>query len=504
MSSEKAGIFPKTFFQVKTILSLALCAVFLLHLASLIPTLYNSITDYRRAKRVAFLNGVSDDLYTAVGNYGFERGRVNVVLNDAGLVEKMETNRTFILARRADGDKALANALEKMSDAKQTDIKNAILKIKQLTPEIEFLRKETASDLIIPKGQRKRGLAETWFAAMTAYIDSIESLLVSVSSEISDADGRISRYSSLKFETLALRNTAGPEMSILSATMLSGAPLGSTLAEKIKGLEIRTEEHFRNLNYLSQPLTDPRIPDALKTLKQKYYEDYVPFRDTIFPLALKGGPYPYSQKEFLSHGVAALLQIADFMQVVVATTKDYAENTLTESRRQIIFRIAGSAGSLILIILIFFFLNYRVIQPIAQVTSAILRLAKKDLTVQVPQLDAQNEIGEMAKAVEVFREMAFKLNEYVGILETASKERERLIAELQATIAEIKILRGILPICAYCKNIRNDEGYYEQIESYIHKHSGVDFSHTICPSCMKKHLPEEYELIMKENRKKEG
>ncbi len=72
-------------------------------------------------------------------------------------------------------------------------------------------------------------------------------------------------------------------------------------------------------------------------------------------------------------------------------------------------------------------------------------------------------------------------------LELKVKERTK---ELEKALDEVKTLRGILPICSYCKNIRNDEGYYEQIEGYIHKRSGVDFSHTICPTCFKKHYPE--------------
>ena len=69
-------------------------------------------------------------------------------------------------------------------------------------------------------------------------------------------------------------------------------------------------------------------------------------------------------------------------------------------------------------------------------------------------------------------------------------EQKKLIAELQNALDEIKALRGILPICSFCKNIRNDDGYYEQIEEYIHRHSGVDFSHTVCPTCMEKNYPE--------------
>jgi PAS domain S-box-containing protein len=75
----------------------------------------------------------------------------------------------------------------------------------------------------------------------------------------------------------------------------------------------------------------------------------------------------------------------------------------------------------------------------------------------------------------------------ITIQKFAQQEREELIKKLQSTLKEVKILRGILPICSHCKKIRNDEGYYEQIEKYIHEHSGVDFSHTICPECIIKH-----------------
>lgn len=75
-------------------------------------------------------------------------------------------------------------------------------------------------------------------------------------------------------------------------------------------------------------------------------------------------------------------------------------------------------------------------------------------------------------------------------------EREKLIAELQAALDEITSLREILPICSYCKDIRNDEGYWERVDAYISRHTQVDFSHSICPACMKKHYPEHYETVM--------
>ena len=72
----------------------------------------------------------------------------------------------------------------------------------------------------------------------------------------------------------------------------------------------------------------------------------------------------------------------------------------------------------------------------------------------------------------------------------AEEEREKLVVELQNAMAKVKILSGMLPICAWCKNIRDDEGYWSQIETYIRDHSEADFSHSICPECKKKHYPE--------------
>jgi PAS domain S-box-containing protein len=67
------------------------------------------------------------------------------------------------------------------------------------------------------------------------------------------------------------------------------------------------------------------------------------------------------------------------------------------------------------------------------------------------------------------------------------KEREGLIADLQDALCDVKTLSGLLPICASCKKIRDDKGYWSQMETYIVKHSGAMFSYSICPECEGSH-----------------
>jgi hypothetical protein len=97
--------------------------------------------------------------------------------------------------------------------------------------------------------------------------------------------------------------------------------------------------------------------------------------------------------------------------------------------------------------------------------------------------DLRRELGRQRRAVE-------EANDGLGA-EMAERARvaadnERLIGELQESLAQVKRLSGLLPICSSCKKIRDDEGNWRQIESYVRSHSEADFTHGICPDCSRK------------------
>ena len=77
-------------------------------------------------------------------------------------------------------------------------------------------------------------------------------------------------------------------------------------------------------------------------------------------------------------------------------------------------------------------------------------------------------------------------------LKELEQEREQLILAYEDALANIKTLKGLMPICASCKRIRDDKGYWNQIESYIQQHSDAEFSHGLCPECAKKIYPKYY------------
>lgn len=81
-----------------------------------------------------------------------------------------------------------------------------------------------------------------------------------------------------------------------------------------------------------------------------------------------------------------------------------------------------------------------------------------------------------------------------------SIERQKMLAQLEKNLKEIKTLRGLIPMCAWCRNIRDDKGYWKKVEKYIEEHTDASFTHGICPACMKKVHPDLYEKIVRDQR----
>jgi len=139
-----------------------------------------------------------------------------------------------------------------------------------------------------------------------------------------------------------------------------------------------------------------------------------------------------------------------------------------------------------------FWINRSVLLPIAKLEGGIRIIDSGNYDYRVGT-DSNDEVGQFSrtfdrmtnnlKATTVSRDL---LIEEITERKRVEKEREKLISDLQAAVAEIKTLSGIIPICAWCKKIRDDKGYWEQVEVYIRDHTEAEFSHGLCPECAAK------------------
>jgi PAS domain S-box-containing protein len=113
--------------------------------------------------------------------------------------------------------------------------------------------------------------------------------------------------------------------------------------------------------------------------------------------------------------------------------------------------------------------------------------------------------GQKKTFIVTARPFLNEQKDIIGIVESfqditkrklAEDTKEDLIRSLQIAFEEVNLLSGLLPICASCKKIRDDKGYWNKIESYISRHAKVEFSHSICPDCAQRLYPDLYKEVI--------
>jgi sensor domain CHASE-containing protein len=110
-----------------------------------------------------------------------------------------------------------------------------------------------------------------------------------------------------------------------------------------------------------------------------------------------------------------------------------------------------------------------------------------ETSVLSPLLKIIEKIGAIDGSDHLFRRLPVSGRGELGKLEASIN---RMLDRIQSARNEIRTLEGLIPICSYCKNIRDDEGYWQKVDEFIHHHTQARFSHGICPECAKQHFPE--------------
>jgi PAS domain S-box-containing protein len=116
--------------------------------------------------------------------------------------------------------------------------------------------------------------------------------------------------------------------------------------------------------------------------------------------------------------------------------------------------------------------------PLFQLEKRYVKKTGETLWVNLTVAAIRGQKGDMLYALEMVEDISSR--------KLAEQERERLVSELQLALDKIKTLRGLLPMCAWCKKIRNDKGYWQKVETYVQEHSDAAFTHGICPECLNK------------------
>lgn len=461
-------------------------ALTLLAALFLIPTtiqVYQSYLGLAESRLMAELLKTGIDLFQAVRNLGYERGRTNVVLNHAGPLEQMAANRQFVRDRRREGEAALASATTALAQTRVAGIARPLAALERSREQMRLLRSRADAEMILTKDQRSPELPGVWFAAMNEMILAVRGLLEIACHELAKFGGQTAVVSQFMLTSVGLRDEAAPEMSLLSGVMLSERPMTREMHLRIVEQRGKSQQLLSIMHSCNLAINSPRISELAAKFHGLYCETYLPLGREVLEASLTGGPYRLSQPEFLDIGVKAIEALMELMEAVVEEGGLLAEEARGRALRRFLLSISLFALGDFLIVLAILIVVHRIINPLAALTAATRRVARRELDLAVPYLGRTDEIGAVARAVEVLKDNTERMIADNAALQEAN-------AKLEQALSEVRTLSGLLPICASCKKIRDDQGYWQQLEVYLGRHSDAQFSHGICPECVRKLYPD--------------
>jgi HAMP domain-containing protein len=147
------------------------------------------------------------------------------------------------------------------------------------------------------------------------------------------------------------------------------------------------------------------------------------------------------------------------------------------------FLITTSAFIILLSIFLIWVLTTRITFNLKSLTDQVTLISENTQNSYKITIDSRDEVGLLAST---FNTLLTKLADKEHDLSNQRDILELQTVELKETLEKVKVLSGIIPICAWCKKIRNDSGYWDQLEHYVSEHSDADFSHGVCPECFEK------------------
>lgn len=162
-----------------------------------------------------------------------------------------------------------------------------------------------------------------------------------------------------------------------------------------------------------------------------------------------------------------------------------SETSIRQQTRNIIRSIALLISATMILAGVVFTILARIItRPLLSLTRTAEQASRGNFNLNFDS-SSDDEIGHLAHT----------FNNMLAARMQVEKERENLIEDLQTALKEIKTLSGLLPVCAWCKKIRDDNGYWKMLEVYVTEHSNAEFSHGICPECLKTVSKETYDRL---------
>jgi methyl-accepting chemotaxis protein len=388
---------------------------------------------FNDAKAVAASNKTSDLLLSAAGDWAVERGIANTAL--ANKDSAQTTTKSAIQVRRNRADTALGLALKRIAGGPDFKDKSAIVAdVETAFKQLSDARRQVDTALDNGLVNRDNQLSARWVAASTDLIMKSQQLRMASQYLPITIETKIGQIQDAKNAIWTMSEFAGRERALIGKAISGGRALDSAELQTLATYRGRLEQSWLEVgSFLQQKDVALEISVAADAVNQTFFGSFEKTRQKVYAAGVAGTPYPLEADKWIGDATTAIDSLLTLGHSTVNTADALTSTSASGAQLSMIINGAALAFGLALAVSAFRIVVALVLRPMQHITRSMTALAGGDLGVEVPFTDNNNEIGEMARAVEVFKLNGIKVRE-LNAQEAALQAKS---ADLQSSIGEV-------------------------------------------------------------------
>jgi methyl-accepting chemotaxis protein len=413
---------------------LVILSLFIVGLLSLaIANLFSAWTSMGSAQAMRANNEIGDLFLAGAGSLAAERGVTNAALAGAQPVGAQISDRMARL--REESGSALNSALERVRAGSDFNGKDALLRrVRGDMEALASVRKEVDKLVALPRGNRDAAIIARWVPSVTALIVSSQDLRIAAQIVPSTALARTQILLDLKQATWVMSEYAGRERAALGDIVSRGVSIDATVAAALAEHRGRLEQSWSLMEaYGARDFANPIVLAAMASTRAEFFGTFEGVRQNVYAAGAASKTYPVTGEQWVSAATRGIDSLLALSTAVGQAASQYTQKVEDDGRQGVMVSITVLVLATLLGATAFWIVVYRVTKPIQSLTDTMSRLAGGDLDATIGSADRRDEIGQMARAVEVFRDAGLENRRLEAAAEEsrAVTERERLEREAQ-------------------------------------------------------------------------
>jgi methyl-accepting chemotaxis protein len=415
-------------------LLIALFGLMAIALVAICGILMNSAWQQQvTAQRRMEVGSITRHLFLAMQNLRVERGTVSTALVESEPVDPATWQDIQNL--RARSMPALANALSEMSRLDANDRDNWLAELRTKNAAVETMRAN--ADQILQKRPfaSNAEVNDKWIAAVGALVDRMDALSNRLSAGVRLNDPFFDQMMTVKQLAWSTRSNAGVERLMIGDAIAAGARVSEDSQRKMVELHTRVNAVWAALlDLLDDPQTPHALLDAVAGAKESYFNRYNHDRDEVYRSLVAGDKPRISSRAWIQGSNPALESLNVVANTAVDLAQEGAERMSADAQRHFWYQGLLVLAAVVVGLLGLFKIRRNVIGPIVTLTDAMRELAAGDTGIEIPNTTRPDELGAMARAVEIFKQAAI---ENARLRVEQDQATARTNAARQATAAQL-------------------------------------------------------------------